>query len=333
MAKKFINLPNSDKKDIYEGLSDRLEKRAIILEKDFWICWVLQKLEELNYKMAFKGGTSLSKVYGLIDRFSEDVDITLDYSQFDPFLDITKQISGTKKKAKSEALKDLVENEIEQKIIPHLESKLGIEINNEPFSFSLADRENIIFKYPSSLSTEFDRYLKPEIRIEFGGRNTTLPSNKELIEPFVATELKDLEFPSCKFSILDPKRTFWEKATLIHAECNKGNLFSSPDRKCRHWYDLVCLFRKYESEITSDKELLKSVVEHKSYFFYSPTSKYEDCLTGGFRLLPNDADKEGLKKDFQAMVTEGMFFPPLPDMNDILDSIKIIEDKLNSWLY
>lgn len=89
MAEAFLSLAPSDRKDVLETAAARLDRPAVILEKDVWICWVLQTLFSIPnpHPMAFKGGTSLSKVYGIIDRFSEDIDITLDYRAFDDAFD------------------------------------------------------------------------------------------------------------------------------------------------------------------------------------------------------------------------------------------------------
>ena len=93
MAEPFLSLDARERADILRTLAANSGRSAVILEKDIWVCWVLQALFSMPdpHPMAFKGGTSLSKVYGIIDRFSEDVDVTLDYrafnDRFDPFAD------------------------------------------------------------------------------------------------------------------------------------------------------------------------------------------------------------------------------------------------------
>lgn len=109
MAESYLELPESDQKDILQAAAAELGRQAAVLEKDIWVCWTLQTLFSMPdaHPMAFKGGTSLSKVYGAIDRFSEDVDITLDYrhfeADFDPF---AEGISNTKIRKFSNRLKD-----------------------------------------------------------------------------------------------------------------------------------------------------------------------------------------------------------------------------------
>ena len=111
MSEPFLKLPPDVRRDILKNAAAKLEPEAIILEKDVWLCWTLQTLFSMPnaHPMAFKGGTSLSKVYGAINRFSEDVDITLDYRAFDDDFDpFTEGASRTATKKFSERLRDYV---------------------------------------------------------------------------------------------------------------------------------------------------------------------------------------------------------------------------------
>jgi predicted nucleotidyltransferase component of viral defense system len=122
MAESFLQLQAKEQSEIYRALSPQLSRSPAVLEKDVWVCWVLQTLFTMpgRLPMAFKGGTSLSKVFGAINRFSEDVDVTLDYrgldTSFDPF---TEGASKTQLKKFSEGLKSFVRDRAHCVVAPH----------------------------------------------------------------------------------------------------------------------------------------------------------------------------------------------------------------------
>ena len=239
MAQNFFELSKATQTDILIGAQNTLGFEPSILEKDLWICAVLHELFSLPIPMAFKGGTSLSKGYGLIDRFSEDIDVTIDYRFFLPDLDLSQQTSRSALKKISGRLKERLVQYIKDIVVPHLQESLGHKYRDKTFQLELSDDgENLRVHYPP-LFEQQENYLQHNVLLEFGGRNSIAPGEICEIIPYLATASEALYLPPAKVNVLSPLRTFWEKATLIHVECHRGRLESSPERLSRHWYDLA----------------------------------------------------------------------------------------------
>ena len=207
-------------------------RSGVILEKDIWVCWVLLALFSMPdpHPMAFKGGTSLSKVYGIIERFFEDVDITLDYRAFndgfDPFADVA---SRNQIGLFSERLKALVARYIRDVVGPGLHAAAERLAANGRHEIHIGDDgETIGFAYPSAVE-EPDGYVRSEVLLEFGGRNVIDPHEQHTIVPDIAALASKLDYPAGTVTVLSPARTFWEKATLIHVECRRRRLRTVPN--------------------------------------------------------------------------------------------------------
>lgn len=315
-------------------MAERLRRTEVVLEKDVWVCWVLQALFTMpgRLPMAFKGGTSLSKVYRAIDRFSEDVDITIDFRSLDRSIDpFAKEISKTQVKRFAENLKKLVRQHIREVVVPHLEVRLRGEVTSDRSRVEIVgdDDQSARLHYPSALESGYG-YVSNSVLIEFGGRNVTEPSEEHEVKPEIADELRDLAFPQAIVTVLSAKRTFWEKATLIHVACNQGYRPSRVDRYSRHWYDLDRLSRvELGKQALSDRDLLADVVRQKKAFFIERDANYDACLTRGLRLVPDPASAEALRKDYDAMIDAGMFLGDPPPFDEILKRLGELERRIN----
>lgn len=239
-ADNFLNLSPNEQNEILQATFQISKKFPQVLEKDVWICWTLEKLFSMPdaHPMAFKGGTSLSKVFNIIERFSEDVDITIDYKSFntdDPFDPST---SNTKRKKISDQLKLFMKDYVTNEIVPYLKSCIQNEFA-QPIKIEVSDDgEKLNVHYPSVCEHKMP-YIKSYVFIEFGARNVTEPSAIHNIHPEIVSHVKGLQLPCAQVNVLNPERTFWEKATLIHVECNRGKFKDNAQRLSRHWYDLV----------------------------------------------------------------------------------------------
>ncbi|MDE9447981.1 nucleotidyl transferase AbiEii/AbiGii toxin family protein [Xenorhabdus bovienii] len=218
MADTYFTITPDEQQEILGYAAEQLGRSETILEKDIWVCWVLKTLFSLPDAppMAFKEGTSLSKVFNVISRFSEDIDITLDYQYladgFDPFA--TSQ-SGNQIKKFTDRLKRHIFHYANDVVIPYIRS----ELNNLPTAALHSIRidesgEKIWVSYPAA-TEQPDEYLKSEVLIELGGRNVIEPNEFHVVKPYVSEVVTDLEFPAGQVVVLSPERTFWEKATLI----------------------------------------------------------------------------------------------------------------------
>jgi hypothetical protein len=337
LSEHFLNLSSNEQKEILETLATRLGRKSNVLEKDIWVCWALDVLFSIPnaLPMAFKGGTSLSKVFGAIDRFSEDIDITIDYQklaeysadEFDPFSagatkSAIKKFGGRLQKGVIRYASELIAPEFE-KAVDCFQGTSNLKVE-----FSGKNEEIWIFY--DSVVEQKDEYLREGVKIELGGRNKIDPSAVHLIFPDVAKELKktSLIFPCAKPVVLAAERTFWEKATLIHAECNRNGMKANADRLSRHWHDLYFL-NKSDIGLSAlqDINLLNDVLKIKECFFRSGFSNYGACSSGKFRLIPSGDAIGELEKDYRGM--KGMIYGETASFDQILSSLSELEVKIN----
>lgn len=328
---KFLTVSSENQKDVLKAMALKLKKSPQILEKDVWVCLALQKLFTMPnaLTMVFKGGTSLSKAFKVIDRFSEDVDVTIDFRNFtneDPF---SPNVSNTRRKKISDNLKISLRDYLKETVLPYLQDEIQNECDSNASIKLTNDGEGIeihfksVFESPSS-------YIKPFVFLEFGARNFTEPNDVHEIAPYIAGEVPALVFPKANVCVLAPERTFWEKITMMHVECNRGKFKEKASRLSRHWYDVVML---YLSDIgksaLSAQNLLISVVEHKKVFFNTPYAKYDLCLEGQFNLIPTGDQFEQLKTDYQNMTNSDMFYGNFLAFEEIIKHVKSLSEMLN----
>ncbi|BBA33665.1 uncharacterized protein sS8_1708 [Methylocaldum marinum] len=333
MPESFVHLNAQEQSQIYRALAPQLARTPVVLEKDVWVCWVLQTLFTMpdRLPMAFKGGTSLSKVFGAIARFSEDVDITLDYrgldGSFDPF---AEGVSRNRLKKFSEDLKSFVRDHAHGVVAPHFQRMLADEFDADAFQLEVSDDgEQMRMHYPSVLEAPGD-YVGNSVLIEFGGRNITEPNEEHEVQPDIAEHVAELDFPRSTVSVLSPARTFWEKATLMHVECQRDEFRTDAERLSRHWYDLAMLADLAHGQAAvADRALLADVVKHKKAFYNASYANYDACLAGQLRLIPEDAALAALRDDFQRMIGAGMFIGEPPAFDAIVDRLRALETAIN----
>lgn len=329
---KFLTVSSENQKDVFKAMALKLKKAPEILEKDVWVCLALQKLFTMPnaLTMVFKGGTSLSKAFKVIDRFSEDVDVTVDFRNFtneDPFL---PNVSNTRRKKISDNLKKSLREYLKEIVLPYLQTEIQNECDSTATIKLTTDGEGIEIHFKSVLESP-STYIKPFVFLEFGARNFTEPNDVHEITPYIAREIPALAFPKANVTVLAPERTFWEKITMMHVECNRGKFKEKASRLSRHWYDVVML---YLSDIgksaLSDQNLLKNVVEHKKVFFNAPYAKYDHCLEGKFNLIPIGDQFEQLKMDYQDMINSDMFYGNHLLFDEIISHVRSLNEILNN---
>lgn len=334
MNQAYLDLPLEEQADILRALAERLGRDAMVLEKDVWLCWALHHLFAMpdTKQMAFKGGTTLSKVYDAIHRFSEDIDVTIDFRSLEPALEpFVQPLSSSQRNAINDRLRNALREHVHGTVKPYFEERLRTVSSDRPARVEVDDSgEKVFVRYPSALGGGVDAYVQGAILIEFGGRNTTIPSTPRHIRPDIATELPQLSFQDATPLVLDAERTFWEKATLIHAECGRGSLRPSHERWARHWYDLAMLAEQPIGErALANRALLQSVVNHKKAFYYAASANYDECLVGNIRLVPTGELLARLEKDYQAMIAGGMFYEAPPEYDLIVERLRRLEANIN----
>ncbi len=333
MPEHYFDLTPGEQKEILQFSAAKLGRDALVLEKDIWVCWVLGALFSIPdaRPMAFKGGTSLSKVYDAINRFSEDIDITLDYRSFEAFDPFSGATSNTQLKKFSQRLKDYVKHYANDVVVPFIQTELNRLGFSEMCSIEVDDTgEKIWVSYPSVIEAR-DEYLKSQVLIELGGRNVIDPNECHSVEPYVSPLIPDLVFPKGLVTVLSSERTFWEKATLIHVECNRNKLRENAQRLSRHCYDLVMLFRHdCGQNAIRNRGLLEDVVQHKKIFFNASYAHYDACLNQCFNLLPEADSLRELKLDYQRMIDAGMIYENALSFDEVVSTIQEIEKIINA---
>ncbi len=326
---QFLLLSEEERKEILQTLGTKRGQSPAVLEKDVWVCWALKTLFEIPqpHSMAFKGGTSLSKVFNVIERFSEDIDITLDYKSLLPTAEpFHPEISKTQIKKLAEQLRALVCTHTNEVILPAFKTALKEQFGADTYGIRLSeDGEILSVQYRPLFQAN---YIREQVLIEFGGRNAITPSSAIVVAPYIAKDIPELVFPEAAVMVLAAERTFWEKVTLMHAECNTRHL-DKLERKCRHWYDIYKLSKTTIGQAAlADRELLNDVLRHKQVFYSSKNAKYELCSTE-MKLVPDEEMLRALEQDYKKMIDDGMFYAEPPTFDNLITELRELEEQIN----
>ena len=330
---KIAQLPETQRMELFRQTAAQRGMTEQIVEKDFWVCWVLKQLFEspLKNRIIFKGGTSLSKVYGLIERFSEDIDLILNWTD-NPLGNPMEEMSRNKRRKFNEELLAWGNKCIQDEIYPVVQSFCE-GICTAVLEMGKTGDAIISIRYPQSFRT--DSYLRPEIRLEIGALAAWDPHQSATIKPYAAEQYPRLFLePEITVQVTSAARTFWEKATILHAEAGRPESSSFRPRYSRHYYDMVMLARDpaVKSAAFADLSLLSRVVEFKQRFYAgSAWLAYEQAMPGSFRLLPPDYFKEALRIDYTNM--RNMIYGEYPSFEQILAELEELLAEINVLTY
>jgi hypothetical protein len=336
---EVARLPAADLADLFRAAAARRGLPDAIVEKDFWVCWTLKRIFTLANPPAgilFKGGTSLSKVYGVIDRFSEDVDLSFDRAGlgFGGADDPMVAASGKKQTSAVERLAEACTIAVREKLRPQLAEAFAAALGTAS-SWSLesatddADDATLLFRYPSA-RLQSAAYITPFVRLELGARADHWPAKPGVVTP-IAAEVFPQRFAAaaCTVNTLAAERTFWEKATLLHKWFHAKPERRFPDRQSRHYYDLYRLVKSPVAESAlADLSLLASVAAHKQVFFAQAWARYDLATPGTLRLVPADARLKELESDYRAMGQ--MIFGVPPAFGELMETLAALERTVNA---
>lgn len=328
-------LDPEERGQLFEQVAARMGVLPIVAEKDFWVCWILQRLFSLpgdRPSLLFKGGTSLSKAFGLIKRFSEDIDLSVSRQDLG-FSGTRDPAEVTTRKARNSLLEDLgreCHEYIKHGLTPALHDSIAEVLSDSGWSLEI-DEDNpgvVSFAYPKP--SDPGAYIKPIVRLELGARSDHWPASDRAIRPYAADEFSDFfSDPECIVRVLDVTRTFWEKATILHSLYHGGAAKAIRGRLSRHYYDVVMIARSaHRKEILESLELLTEVAIHKSKFFYSAWARYDEARPGTLKLAPSDELTEIMAKEYLGM--REMIFTEPPDFGDLLQELQELEEEINS---
>jgi hypothetical protein len=337
--KQFLDLSRQDRQDVFEAGAEELDTLPTYVEKDFWVCLALDilynGLPNDRPRLLFKGGTSLSKAYKLIRRFSEDVDFTVFREDlgFEDNKD-PASVSGKQRKKVSEDLKQAICDYICKKLKDDLEavyatlsSDCEVSLDEED-----SDRSTLLLHYPSLFTKNSEAYVQPRVKLEGGGRSALDPNESHTILPFIADVLDEWDFGVPNIVTIRPERTFWDKVMILHGwHCghrDENRLPSDRQRLSRHYYDVAMI---YKAEIgkaaVKNANLREDVRQHEIEFFNRAWRKLNEAIPGSMRLVPHDALLKALQQDYLAM--QGMMLGEAPDFKEIMAALKELESEIN----
>ena len=336
MAESWFSLSRADQAEALDVAAGRTGRPAHLLEKDVWIVWVLSAIYNsvLAKKLTFKGGTSLSKVYGIIERFSEDVDLTYDIRELVP--DLLKDgnpipATGKQQQKITSAVRARLPDWINKAVRPIIEEALEIEGLTANLRLDGQGNDKLVLEYPAIKTGT--GYASPTIQLEFGARATGEPHHFLPVLCDMAPAIPELTFPTATPLVMDAERTFWEKATAAHVYCQQGRLRG--ERYSRHWYDLAATGKTVHAEKAStDRDLAKAVAEHKSVFFVEKDADgnridYFAATSGQLQLIPVGASLVALEVDYKAMLEDGLLGNDETSFAEIIERCRVIQDKAN----
>ncbi len=322
---KVARLSAAQRRELFSETAARLGMTPAVVEKDFWVTWVLDRLfavPALARLLMFKGGTSLSKAYGLIERFSEDIDLILDWrvlSGEDPLA----ERSRSQQTKLNEEINRLAQDYISGELLEHVRTALG-----EVCQCGIGEDDPCVIdvRYPAAFS---DDYLRPEVRLEIGPLAAWLPHEDRSISCYAAQAFPQLfgrrAFP---VRVIRAERTFWEKATILHAEAHRPDDKKQPARHSRHYYDLAQMARStIKDQALADIGLLAEVVAFKVRFYFSAWARYDLAVPGSLRLVPDGPVLRAVTGDYRAMAN--MIFGAIPPFESILAELQNLENEIN----
>lgn len=330
----YQKLTPRERLEVLDEASRRLGMAPAILEKDYWVCRTLGmifSLPELSEHLLFKGGTSLSKVYRLIDRFSEDVDVSFhrEYLGFGPDHD-PEAAEGKEQRRRLDALQAACATCIREVLLPALRSALENSLAGEDkwsIEVDETDSQTLLFRFPQAGVVALP-YIAPMVRIEMGARSDHWPKERHSIRSFIGEAL-DQPIGDATVEALSAERTFWEKATLLHAECHRDPAKPMPARYARHYHDLARLAASGVTESAlADVDLRRRVVSHKSVYFRSAWAHYDLAVPATFKLVPSAQRIDELRKDHESM--QQMFFSPPPPLDHVLATLSELESRIRT---
>ena len=332
----FQHLSAEDRRFALRVAEDASGRRGFLLEKDIWVVATLGVLFDAPFAehLIFKGGTSLSKVWQAIRRFSEDVDITYDIRAFAPDLvagagEEALPPTRSQQKRWTRAIRTRLDEWVRDQALPTVREGLGLA----GFSANVrAEGDELYVRYdPLFQETDF---VRPEVKVEFGARSTGEPHTSRPVVCDAAAFLPDLVFPETRPSTMLAERTFWEKATAVHVYCHQHR--RRGERLSRHWHDLARLDEAgIATSALADRNLGLSVARHKSMFFSENDARgqridYEAAVSGSLQLTPTGAALAELADDYARMLADRMLLDEGEPFDALMERCAAIEARANA---
>jgi len=334
MAETFLELSLDDRRDALGVAADATGRPAHLLEKDVWVVWTLATLfaSPLGEHLVFKGGTSLSKGYGVIRRFSEDVDLTYDIRALAP--DLVGEDGEALPKSRSEerrwskAVRHRLPDWVAEEVDPILSKAIA---DGSLAAKTRVDGDRLFVEYEAAAAGS--GYVSPNVMLEFGARSTGEPASYRDVVCDAAESLDGVEFPVARPRVMHAERTFWEKATAIHVFCLQERLRG--ERFARHWHDIARLDEAGLAEAAfADRDLANAVATYKSMFFAEKAANgteidYGAAVNGHLYLVPDGKASEALEDDYRRMVDDGLLLEDAENFGTLMERCSDVAKRAN----
>jgi predicted nucleotidyltransferase component of viral defense system len=342
----IIAASEADRRDLFLSTSMRLGTPIQNVEKDFWVCWVLDLLfnqaGDKEPRLLFKGGTSLSKSHGLISRFSEDIDITVFREDLGELLEVEELevLSGKKQRARLNAIKSACQRYISSTLRTRLTTCIASAFEKANLTFNSSavtldpddtDQQTLLIAYPT-VSAQAGDYIAANVKIEAGAKSALDPHRATTVTPYLAEDVPHLALSVDNIVTIDAERTFWDKTVILHGQRRwferRGELRRQGQRVSRHYYDV---YRLLDSDVgqsaARDLDLARDCARHARMFFNCSDLDLATARPGMFALSPLPEMDAQLRRDYAAMT--GMIFGEVPRWDAIVESIRQFEKQIN----
>jgi hypothetical protein len=345
--REVIAAGDDARRDLFLATAGRLGTAVQNVEKDFWVCWTLDALfngvPAGTPRLLFKGGTSLSKSFGLIDRFSEDIDITVFRNDLGEAASVEEleALSGKKRRARLDDIKGACQAFIAGPLLTDIaklaaDAMTAAQIGEERYRVELdaadADQQTLLFWYPSATTTE-GGYIRAAVKIEGGAKSALDPHTTTTVKPYADDDFPGGDLTIGGITTVDPTRTFWDKVVILHGLRrwfdHRGQLRHGGQRVSRHYYDV---FRLLQSETgraaEADRQLAEDCARHARMFFNTPHFDLDQAAQGTWSIVPTTPMMDALERDYNAMA--GMIMGPTPTFTAVVDAVASLETRLNA---
>jgi hypothetical protein len=338
MSESFLHLSDKDQSELLKAAESHFGRPANLLEKDIWVVQLLSVLFSSKYSshLVFKGGTALSKAYKVIDRFSEDVDVTYDIRQIiDIPADVIQELDVIpKSRSQQEKFTKLVRESLPRWVANEIQPLLLGALSGIPFETEIIGKlsDCLVIRYPSV--TAASDYAPATVQLEFGARSTGEPASTRHIVCDVAELFPDVGFPTANARTMDISRIFWEKSTAMHVYCLQGN--NLQPRFSRHLHDIARLSTEgHAQQAISARRVAATVADHKAKFFRETAHDgslidYNAATGGALQLVPEGSALEALRKDYQFMISEGLLREGAQSFEQLIAHCRQIEQEANA---
>jgi len=327
---RWYNVKDSDKVIAYNQIYEQMGLPAFAAEKDWWVVQTLAILFEhkIGEHLVFKGGTSLSKAWSLIERFSEDIDLAVDRTFYG--------FEGELGKGKRDKLRKTAKTYVTETLFPDLKNAFNSKgltgVNLELSEIKSSDQDPVIINvnYPNVIPSP--GYIQPRVQIEIGCRSLHEPYENR---PIVS--LVDAQYPKAPFAqqpVTIPtvlvERTFLEKIFLLHEEYQRPKEKSRVSRLSRHLYDIYQIAKTgYANKALQDRELYETIVKHRNSLTRLSGVDYNLHNPQSINLLPSEEVLSEWKKDYKTM-QEQMIYGDSPAFQTLISSLKEFNENINS---